>query len=199
MATAPTTPVNDRRAAILAAAGRLFAQQGVAATSVREIAHEVGILSGSLYHHFRSKDDLVEELVLTYLDDIVAHYEAVLAEGRPPVAALEGLVRASLDAVQRHPHATEIYQNDAAHLRRLPRGEEITAAGRRVPEIWLDVIEQGIAAGQLRDDIPPRIFYNLLRDALWRTVQWFDPERGHGWSELGDDVLAVYLEGFAVR
>lgn len=193
------TETIDRRSAILAAAARLFAAKGVSATSVREIAQEVGILSGSLYHHFVSKDDLVQEIVLSYLHELTARYEAILAEQQPPAKALEALVRTSLETVQQHPFATEIYQNEAAHLQRLPRGEEIAAAGERVPETWLTVIAAGVAAGELRDDIPPRIFYNLLRDALWHCVRWFDPERGHGWQELADDVLAVFLDGYAVR
>jgi TetR/AcrR family transcriptional regulator, cholesterol catabolism regulator len=189
----------SRRATILAVAAELFAAKGVSATSVREIAQEVGILSGSLYHHFGSKDDLVQEIVLSYLEDLLAQYDEIVARDLPPVEALEALVRASLATVQRHPFATEIYQNDAAHLRRLPRGEDIAAAGQRVPETWLGVIDAGVAAGDFRDDIPARIFYNMLRDALWRCVQWFDPERGHDWDQLGGDFLAVFLDGFATR
>lgn len=189
----------DRRATILAAAGELFAAKGVAATSVREIAQRVGILSGSLYHHFGSKDDLVQEIVLSYLEDLARRYDAILEQQLVPTDAIDALVRASLEAVQRHPFATEIYQNDAAHLRQLPRGDEIAAAGERVPETWLAVIRAGVEAGDLRDDIPARIFYNMLRDALWRCVQWFDPERGHDWEQLGNDFLAVFLDGFAAR
>ena len=193
------TEGTDRRASIVAVAAELFASQGVAATSVREIAQRVGILSGSLYHHFGSKDELVQEIVLSYLDDLGARYAAIAAQQLPPLEALEALVHTSLASVEQHPFATEIYQNDAAHLRRLPRGEDIAAAGERVPEAWLQVIEAGVATGELRDDLPPRIFYNLLRDALWRCVQWFDPAGERDWEQLGDDVLAVFLQGFATR
>ena len=53
----------DRRQAILACAAELFATRGVAATTVRQIADEVGILSGSLYHHFESKEAIVDEII----------------------------------------------------------------------------------------------------------------------------------------
>lgn len=189
----------DRRETILAAAAELFADKGVSATSVREIAQRVGILSGSLYHHFGSKDELVQEIVLSYLDELLARYRDIVARELPPVEAMEALLRASLDTIQNHPYATEIYQNDAAYLRHLPRGEEMAEAGEQVPATWMAVIEAGVAAGELRDDIPARIFYNMLRDAMWRSVQWFDPARGHDWDQLGDDFLAVFLEGFAAR
>lgn len=189
----------DRRTTILTSAAELFAAKGVSATSVREIAEQVGILSGSLYHHFGSKDQIVQEVVLSYLEELNERYAAIVEARLAPPAALEELVRASVATIQSHPFATEIYQNDAAYLRRLPRGEDIAVAGERVPRTWLAVIEAGVEAGDFRDDIPPRIFYNLLRDALWRSVQWFDPGRGHGWEQLGTDVLAVFLEGYAAR
>ena len=60
----------DRHDQILAAAAELFARKGVAATTVREIADQVGILSGSLYHHFDSKEAMVDEILLPYLKDL---------------------------------------------------------------------------------------------------------------------------------
>lgn len=192
-------PTTDRRTTIRAHAARLFARQGVSATSVREIAQEVGMLSGSLYHHFASKDEIVQEILLSYLDELLHRYEEVVAADLAPATAFEQLVRVSLTTIRDHPYATEIYQNDGAYLQRLPRGEDIAEAGQRVPATWLSVIRAGVEAGDFRDDIPPRVFYNLLRDALWRSVQWFDPQRGHGWEQFADDVLVVFLRGYAAR
>jgi AcrR family transcriptional regulator len=62
----------DRHDQILAAAAELFARKGVAATTVREIADQVGILSGSLYHHFDSKEAMVDEILSPYLKDLGA-------------------------------------------------------------------------------------------------------------------------------
>jgi len=60
----------DRHDQILAVAAGLFARKGVAAATVREIADEVGILSGSLYHHFGSKEAIIIELVRRYRGDL---------------------------------------------------------------------------------------------------------------------------------
>src|SRR5262245_6550732 len=53
----------DRRAAILANAAELFARDGVAATSMRDIGRAAGILGGSLYHHFESKQGMLAEIL----------------------------------------------------------------------------------------------------------------------------------------
>jgi TetR/AcrR family transcriptional regulator, cholesterol catabolism regulator len=56
---APQSQDGDRRGALLSAAARLFGRDGYHATSVRDIAREVGILSGSIYYHVASKEDLL--------------------------------------------------------------------------------------------------------------------------------------------
>ena len=62
----PKTPLaarNRRRDEILRAAAGLFASDGYASTSMREVAAASGILPGSLYHHFESKEAIAVELV----------------------------------------------------------------------------------------------------------------------------------------
>ena len=54
---------SERRARMVALAGELFAQKGYRATTVREIADAAGILSGSLYHHFDSKESIGDEIL----------------------------------------------------------------------------------------------------------------------------------------
>ena len=80
--------VGDRREVILAQAGKLFARKGVSATTVREIGDAAGILSGSLYHHFESKEAMVDEILAEYLEHLQHSYSQVLratrrSEGMP--------------------------------------------------------------------------------------------------------------------
>ena len=53
----------SRRNELLEIATRVFAEKGIASATVRDIAQEAGILSGSLYHHFASKEEMVKEIV----------------------------------------------------------------------------------------------------------------------------------------
>ncbi|MEO5899125.1 MAG: helix-turn-helix domain-containing protein, partial [Ilumatobacteraceae bacterium] len=64
-ATSPTPRRNRsaRRDELLRIASRVFATKGIAAATVRDIAQEAGILSGSLYHHFTSKEEMVREII----------------------------------------------------------------------------------------------------------------------------------------
>ena len=62
----------------------MFAAKGYANTTVREIADAAGILSGSLYHHFDSKESMIEALLRDFLDKIDAEYRFVIANGDGP-------------------------------------------------------------------------------------------------------------------
>lgn len=188
------TPL-DRREVILDRAADLFARQGVAATTVREIADAVGILSGSLYHHFASKDDIVDAIVGSFMADLVGRYDAVLASTDDAAQRLRGLVAASLATVAGHPHATEIYQNDARYL---AEGKAPAAEGARlIRQAWIGVLEEGVRTGVFRSDVPVTVIYPLLRDGLWLTARWFKPTKTYGYDELAADYLRVFLEGIA--
>jgi AcrR family transcriptional regulator len=188
------TPV-DRRDVILERAADLFAKQGVAATTVREIAEAVGILSGSLYHHFASKDDIVDAIVSSFMEDLVTRYDAVLATGTDPASRLRGLVRASIATSAEHPHATEIYQNDARYLQAAEGTSVVRQSARAVRSAWIKVLEEGAAAGVFRDDVPVKVIYPLLRDGLWLTARWFVPTKTYGYDALAEDYLKVFVEG----
>src|SRR5580698_1237290 len=156
----------------------MFARKGIGATTVREIADAVGVLSGSLYHHFESKDAIVEEILVGYLDTIQGRYATVLESGRSPAESLHDLVLASLRVAAEQPYATAIYQNELHYLREQQRFAEVLAG----------------AEGAFRDDIEPRVFYRLIRDAVWLSVRWHHqdpPER------LADDITSIFLDGFA--
>jgi len=189
--------VQDRREMILSTAAEMFARKGLRATTVRGIADAVGVLSGSLYHHFPSKDAIVDEVLTRYLDAIRARYAVVLASGKDPADCLHDLVVTSLEVAEEQPHATAIYQNEAQYLREMPGFSNIQSAAGEIQQAWLQVIAAGVADGSFRDDIPPRVFYRLIRDAVWLSIRWHRPDGPYSTGQLAEDVTSLYLHGFA--
>jgi TetR/AcrR family transcriptional regulator, cholesterol catabolism regulator len=190
-------PAISRRDIILREAAALFATRGVAATTVRQIADEAGVLSGSLYHYFQSKEAIAEEIVIGYLDDLRGRYRALGELDLDPLHRLRSLVAVSLQVAKDYPHAVEIYQNEATLLRSVPRSGHIAIAAQEVHQFWAEVIAAGVDAGQLRADLSPRLFHRLLRDAVWLSPRWYRPTAAYPAAKLADDVLAVLLDGFS--
>lgn len=188
----------DRHDQILAVAAGLFARKGVAAATVREIADEVGILSGSLYHHFESKEAMVDEILAPYLKDLKASCAAVLGTDADPRSRLTDLVVASLTVAEAHPHATEIYQSDVNYLSQFERFSYLRSASADVRKAWLQVIGEGQASGVFRADLDPSIIYRLMRDAIWLSVRWFKPTRDYPLARFAQDCTSVFLDGVCV-
>jgi len=72
-------PSVSRRDELLELAAMMFAERGLRATTVRDIADSAGILSGSLYHHFKSKEQMVEEVLRDFLDWLFSRYQEIAA------------------------------------------------------------------------------------------------------------------------
>jgi AcrR family transcriptional regulator len=191
------TEVQDRRGLILASAAEMFARKGIGATTVREIADAVGVLSGSLYHYFESKDAIVEEILTGYLDAIQARYADVLASTKSPAESLHDLVLASLQVASERPNATAIYQNELHYLREREPFKDVLDSAAAIQRTWLHIIEKGVADGSFRRDIPPRVFYRLIRDAVWLSIRWHHPTSGYPTAQLAEDITSIFLHGFS--
>ena len=92
----------QRRADVVQLAGELFAQKGFRATTVREIAEAAGILSGSLYHHFDSKESIGDEILSGFINDVLADYRAAVSSAGSPREVLEQIVRSTSRTLARH-------------------------------------------------------------------------------------------------
>lgn len=125
-------PSRARRAAILACSAELFARRGVAATTVRDIGEAAGVLSGSLYHYFPSKDAIAGEVLAGFMDDVQRRFAEVEHRSHTPEETLRGLVHATLAVIEEHPHPTAMYQNDRKYLRDRGLLEPVDSASRAV-------------------------------------------------------------------
>src|SRR6195952_6081363 len=101
MTESTTAPSTTRRAELLDIAAKLFAERGFKNTTVRDIADAAGILSGSLYHHFDSKESIVDELLDSFQQELWREYDAIEASDRTPREKLDAVVRTSFDAIDR--------------------------------------------------------------------------------------------------
>jgi len=157
-------------------AGELFAQKGYRATTVREIADAAGILSGSLYHHFDSKESIGDEILSGFINDVLADYRAAVASGGFPREVLEQIVRSTS-------------QTRFGYLRK--------AVGE-IERTWVTQLERGKKEGTFRADLDARLTYRLLRDVLWIPSQWRLAE-GYSTEQVADALLRLLFDGITAR
>jgi AcrR family transcriptional regulator len=188
-------PVRQRE--LLQIAADLFADRGYVATTVRDIADEAGILSGSLYHHFDSKESMIDAILSGFIDGTLSSYEAVTAEGKGPTETFEGLVRVSLGGMVHNRSAILIYQNEARFLASSPRFSYLSEAHRKFERIWTEVLKSGVESGEFRDSIDPKLVYRLVRDTVWTAPRWYRPGGSLKPEKITAQYLAVLVDGVA--
>lgn len=191
------TAESGRQAEVLALAAGLFASNGYAATTVRDIADAAGILSGSLYHHFASKEAMADAILSAFLDDILGRYDEIVAANLPAREAFEALTTASLLAMERHQAAIVIYQNDGRHLALLESFAYLRDAGERFERAWVGVLARGIEEGEFRRSLDLRLSYRFIRATLWTVARWYRPGGPQSVQQIADQYLSILLDGIA--
>ncbi|WP_407335660.1 TetR/AcrR family transcriptional regulator [Dietzia kunjamensis] len=187
-----------RREELLSIAAALFAERGLRATTVRDIADAAGILSGSLYHHFSSKEAIVDEILRGFLDALFGEYRRIVEAGLGPRETLEQLVRASFEAIHRDRDEVAIYQDELKHLRGNPRFDYLRERNTEFREMWTDVLTRGMESGDFRGDLDVRLTYRFLRDTVWVAVRWYRPDDENDHAAIADQYLNIVLDGLAV-
>ncbi|MFF5501684.1 TetR/AcrR family transcriptional regulator [Streptomyces roseolus] len=193
-----TAPAPERRRELLDTAAEVFAAQGYNATTVRKIADAAGMLAGSLYYHFDSKESMLDEILSTFLTELWEGYDAVLAAGLGPRETIEALVTESFREIDRHRAAVAIYQKESRHLMDLPRFHYLADSQRRFEKAWLGTLERGVADGAFRGDLDVRLTYRFVRDTVWVAASWYRPGGGHSPEEIARQYLSMVLDGIAV-
>lgn len=183
-------------------AALLFASSGLR-VSLKEIADACGILPGSLYHHFDSKEAMIVELVRRYRDDLdrVAN-EALATFGRSGPKSIEDRIvelgRAIATCGVRHRAALLITQYDPPSV----LGEELARLAAEAPvaveEAMHELVHRGRAVGAVRSGIE----LSLLSDRLCRSMLHVGVGVSHmtpGAKDVPELRLRILLHGIAPR
>ena len=168
--------MSDRRDEIIEVAKEVFADHGVRASTVREIGSRAGILSGSLYHHFPSKLAIVDAILRDFCQEVLSHYDEVVAAHPDPVDALRAMAAYAFTLARDHSAAVQILLADSETL--IAEGDfgYLVDFNREVEGHWLRNLEAGVAAGRLRDDVDVRIVYRFAREAILGSIRWYSPD-----------------------
>jgi AcrR family transcriptional regulator len=125
----------DTRSKIQDVALRLFIENGYEATSLREIAEEVGVTKAALYYHFKTKDEIVTSLI----DDRIGRLERLIEWGkslpRTPEGRAEFVIRYANELDEgRHHDTMKFFERNQTALRENPKSE-------RMRELMISMVE----------------------------------------------------------
>lgn len=181
----PATP----RGKLLQAAAHLFSTRGFDRTTVRDLAARVGIQSGSLFHHFKSKDDILRAVMEETIHYNLALMRAALLGLEDPRQRLRALIRCELQAVNGvSGEAMSVLVYEWRSLSR--EGQQLILGLRQIYEsLWLEALQDAFEADIVR--VQPAILRRLLTGALSWTITWYSPQGSLTLDELAEQTLKM--------
>lgn len=181
---------DSARGRLLREAAKLFRDKGYERTTVRDLAAAVGIQSGSLFHHFRTKEEILKAVMVETIRLNTAVMQAATNAADSNREKLRALVRAELESINGQTgEAMAVLIFEWRSLSEASQADVLTL--RDIYEaLWLDVLNALKEDGSLHAD--PFVVRRMLTGALSWTVTWYRPERGGLTPEgLTDQVIAM--------
>jgi AcrR family transcriptional regulator len=187
----PLAVDRDPRAEIIAAATRLFARRGIAATTMAEIAESAGLGASSLYYWFRSKQQILEVIIEDVNRAPLQLAEDLATRQGPALARLRELIQLDVEALCALPF-------DINEVHRLAAEDDDAfdrywSDRRRLIEAVERLVAEGVRSGELRAIDPHLTALTLLANDE-ATQNWFRGESAYGASEV-----AAHVTDLAVR
>ncbi|WAA67191.1 TetR/AcrR family transcriptional regulator [Microbacterium oxydans] len=181
---------------ILAVAVTAFNEHGYDATSIGMLAERLGLSKSAIYHHFGSKDEMLDRA----LDAALSGLEAVVDDPLPADGSADASAVDRLEHVLRGAVRVLVEQLPAVTLLLRVRGntevERQALTRRRVFDRRITaLVEEAQAEGELRSDIDASVVARLVFGMINSIVEWYRPGGREGADRLADDVVALALDG----
>jgi len=186
--TDPESP----RGKLLQTAAHLFRTKGFERTTVRDLASAVGIQSGSIFHHFKSKDEILRSVMEETILYNIALMRAALAEAGTVRERVLALIRCELQSIiggTGEAMAVLVFEwrslseQGQAHILKLRDLYE---------ELWMDVLSEAKEAGYFKGD--PFILRRFLTGALSWTTTWYRAEGSMSLDQLAEAALTLVIK-----
>jgi AcrR family transcriptional regulator len=180
--------------AVLRRAIDLFNRQGYDATSINDLAADLGVSKSAIYHHFESKEALLSAALDEALEGLSSAVAAAADATREESAydRLQATVEAAVHILVAHRPAVtlllRVRGNNALELRALERR-------RHIDEQLAVVVQQAADEGDLRDDVDPEVISRLVFGMVNSLVDWYRPDGSIDPETLAAAVASVLFQG----
>jgi AcrR family transcriptional regulator len=179
---------------LLAAATRLFAENGYENTSVQEIVRAAGVTKGAMYHYFAAKDDLLYEIYHRLLALQAERLELLASGTGTPEERLRAAAVDVIGTSCEHLDELTVFFR-SMHLLPKDKRRAVRAERRRYHERFRALVEEGQREGTFRTDVPADLAVNFLFGAVHQISTWWHPDGAMDAREFGEYYVGLFLDG----
>lgn len=178
---------------------RLFERKGFAETSIQDIVDSIGVTKGTFYYYFTSKEELLMDIHLSYIDDILATQEKILAdETKNCKEKLFEIVHMLVSRVHTHGASAKIFFREMKNLNEerlakiLPKRDQFRFNIEKL-------ISEGIEIGEFRKGLNCSIItFAILGITNW-SYQWFNAKGSLSDYEISEIFIDMIFQGIVPK
>jgi AcrR family transcriptional regulator len=179
---------------MVAAAATLFSERGYHGTSMQHLADALGLQRGSLYTHIGSKEELLFDVVNVGADRFLERGERAFNAEALASVRLRRLLVGHIETAIEHLDAATVFLNEWRYL-----SEDLRALVQEKRDHYeamvRRIVEDGISAGEFRDDANVRFAARLVLSAGNWTYAWYRPGGELGPTEIGERFAELIIKG----
>jgi AcrR family transcriptional regulator len=186
------TDPQSAKGKLMRAAAHLFKNRGYERTTVRELGAAVGIQSGSLFHHFKSKEDILLSVMKETITINMARMLDALSKAPDAKGRLLALIQCEINSV--HTDTGEAMSVLVYECRSLSKDKQPLILNLRdeYEGLWLKTIKEAVETGLIKQD--PFILRRLLAGAIGWSSTWYRPEGDLSLEELARQTLLLAIK-----
>jgi TetR/AcrR family transcriptional regulator, cholesterol catabolism regulator len=185
----------SRRDELLAKAAQLFRKKGYHATTMKDIAAELEILPGSLYHHIASKESLLLEIMQRGIEVLLERVRPVVRSPLSPEQKLKEIVRIHISTITEHPDVLTVFLHEMKALPEERRGEQMRLRDE-YDALLNQVIREGVEQGCFRPLHPRLTSFAILGMVNW-LYAWYRPNGSLTPEQIAQEYTTLLWEGLA--
>lgn len=178
---------------IYIAAAKLFKTHGFQASSMRQLAKEVGLEASSLYSHISSKQEILSQICLSEAKKFLANMDQILSENQDVFEILKKISYFHIEMALEDPMSVTVFNDEWKHLEE-PSLAQFRYMRKEYESRILHIIAKGIEEGSIIDRDSFVLFQTFLSSFKWLYL-WYKPGRDIDKEGLKEDITEVMLRG----
>lgn len=172
----------------------LFERDGYPRTSVEDIVDAAGLTKGAFYHHFRSKEEVLEIIHNDYVDSQVEMCQSIVEHCSEPQEQLSQIIRSTIIGLGEYRAHVSVYLQDRRFLTG-ERRDNVVKRRNQVDRIFSGIIERGVESGVFREDIDSKVVaFGLIGMCAW-VINWWRLDGTLSLQEVADQYVELLLGG----
>jgi TetR/AcrR family transcriptional regulator, cholesterol catabolism regulator len=184
---------STRKETIIETAARLFRERGFSATSMRDLAEQVGVEAASLYNHISSKAEILQELCFKVANKFMSHIDKVDAEDISSIKKIEAVLRFHIQQMVHHYEEVYVSDREWKHLTD-PYLSNIQTQRRVYRQRIASIIEEGIKKNEIKKiDAPTAVL--IMLHAVSGIESWHRSKEKISGEVLEENMIAILIGG----